>query len=360
MKIIAPVNTPKEVEEIVKAGADEIYCGVLSRGWLTRYTNVASPNRREWGAANLNGFEELKEVVDAAHRHHVRVFLTLNALYTEKQYPLIYEQIEEARKSNVDALIVADLGLLLTLKKQKIGLEIHISTGGTTFNSQTAKFYEELGASRIVLPRHLQIQEMREMVKSCPSLKFEAFILNSGCKNIDGFCTFQHGVNEVLHRNIWNVPKKMNFDRHFLNAIRCLPEKIAQNVKGDMFGVDSACLLNYEVSFVNNSMNINTEKKRVILKNIASSFNFLSGVDTCGACRLAELEEIGVYGIKIVGRNYSTSKKTKDIRFLKAILSSMRERVFEKKDFKRYAKDVFKGIYKVDCGELCYYPDLNI
>lgn len=357
MKIIAPVNSPKEVEEIVKAGADEIYCGVLSQGWATRYTNVASPNRREWGTANLNGFEELKEVVDVAHKHHAHVFLTLNALYTEKQYPLIYEQIEEARKSNVDALIVADMGLLLTLKKEAIDLEIHISTGGTTFNSETAKFYEELGGSRIVLPRHLQIQEMKEIVKSSSSLKFEAFILNSGCKNIDGFCTFQHGVNEVLHRKIWNVPKRMNFDRHFLNAIRCLPKKVAQNVKGDMFGVDSACLLNYEVSFVDNSMNINTGKSRAILKNIASGFNFLSGVDTCGACRLAELEEIGIYGVKIVGRNYSTGKKTKDIRFLKAMLSSMKERRFEKGDFERHTRDVFKEIYKVNCRELCYYPD---
>lgn len=357
MKIIAPVNSPKEVEEIVKAGADEIYCGTLPQEWAKTYTNVASPNRREWGSANLASFEELQEVVNIAHGSNTRVYLTLNALYTEKQYPLIYEQIEYARKSNVDALIVADLGLLLTLKKKAIDLEIHISTGGTTFNSETAEFYEELGASRIVLPRHLAIQEMRELVRSCPSIKFEAFILNSGCKNIDGFCTFQHGVNEVLHRNIWNVPKKMNFDRHFLNVIRRLPNKVAQNIKGDIFGVDSACLLNYEVSFADDSMDVDREKNGAILKNISSSFNFLSGVDTCGVCRLGELEEIGVYGVKIVGRNYSTSKKIKDIRFLKTMLSSMKGWTFEKKEFKRRAKDIFKEIYKVDCGELCYYPD---
>jgi putative protease len=357
MKILAPVNSPKEVEKIIQAGADEIYCGILPDNWKEKFTNIASSNRREWQAANLTNFCELQEVVDIAHSNNTPVYLALNALYTGKQYPLVFEQVEKSRKINIDALIVADLGLLLSLKKEKIGLDIHISTGGTTFNSETAKFYEELGASRIVLPRHLTIEEIEQIVKSCPSLKFEVFILNSGCKNIDGFCTFQHGVNEILHGQLWNLPKRLNLDRHLLNLIRRLPKKLTQGLKSCISGIDSPCLLNYEISLLPGTTSLSNRQKRSILKNISFGFNLLSGVDTCGVCRLGELENMGVYGVKIVGRNYSTLKKLNDVRFLKAALSYSTANQFDANDFYAFVKKTFLHIYGMKCGELCYYPD---
>lgn len=357
MKILAPINSPKEVKKVIQAGADEIYCGILSRNWMEKYTNIASSNRREWRAANLRSFDELQEVTDIAHSNNTPVYLALNALYTKKEYPLVFEQIERSQKIGVDALIVADLGLLLSLRQKKIDLDIHLSTGGTTFNSQTAEFYKELGVSRIVLPRHLQIQEIKQIVRRCPSLKFEVFILNSGCKNIDGFCTFQHGVNEILHRQAWNLPKKFNLDSHLLNAIRRLPIKLAQKIKGNIFGVDSPCLLNYKVSFAAISADINRERRQSIIKNISSSFNLFSGIDTCGVCRIAELKDIGVYGVKVVGRNYSTSKKSRDTEFLKTVLSHTKNQNGDRREFYDYVKNTFRKMYKLDCRSLCYYPD---
>jgi collagenase-like PrtC family protease len=232
-----------------------------------------------------------------------------------------------------------------------------VSTGGTTFNSETAKFYEELGASRVILPRHLKVQEIGQIVKDCPSLDFEVFILNSGCKNIDGFCTFQHGVSEILHGQIWNLPKRLNFDRHFLNAIRRLPRKITQRLKADIFGVDSACLLNYKVGITAAPLDTNEKKQHSILRNVSSYFNFLSGIDTCGVCRLAEFKNMGVYGVKIVGRNYSTGKKIQDVKFLKTVLLSLEDESFGNKLSKSYVKDVFRKIYGMDCGDLCFFPD---
>jgi len=350
MKILAPVNNSKEVKDIIDAGADELYCGVMPLDWKRHYTNISSPNRREWKTANISSFDELKKVVDIAHSSGVPLYLALNALYTQRQYPLVLEQAEKAKGMGIDALIVADIGLLLTLKKEGVKLDIHISTGGTTFNSETARFYEDLGVSRIVLPRHLQIQEIEGIVKDNPSIKFEVFILNSGCKNIDGFCTFHHGINEVLHKKAWDLPKGLNLDRHFLNMIRMLPQEFACRIKGDVFGIDSACLLNYKVSAVKGG-------EEGVLGRIARNFTLLSGVDTCGACRLPELQNIGVYGVKIVGRNYSKSKKVKDTRFLRAILDETANRRFDRKEFYTRTKNIFRDIYKIRCGEVCYYPD---
>lgn len=357
MKILAPVNDPNEVKKIIQEGADELYCGVLSDDWQKKYTNIASPNRREWKTANLPGFNELKEVVDIAHGCHVPVYLTLNTFYSKKQYPFLLEQVEAAKEIGLDALIIADMGLLLTLKKEKTGMDIHIGTGGTTFNSETVKFYEDFGVSRIVLPRHLQVREIEEIVKDNPSMQFEVFILNSGCKNIDGFCTFQHGISEFLHGSAWNIPKKLNFDRHLLNAIRRLPLKIARGIKSDVFGIDSACLLNYRISYEDLPPGMDKRAGKSVLKNIGANFNLLYGADTCGACRLAELEKAGVYGVKIVGRNYSTVKKVQDVKFLKATLVYMKTCDFDKEEFYKHTKEVFKKIYGMKCGNLCYYPD---
>lgn len=357
MKILAPVNNPKEVDRIIGAGADEIYCGVIPSDWMSKYTNVASVNRREWMTANLNSFFQLKEVINTAHNSNIPVYVTLNALYTKSQYPLLLNQVKKFEEMKVDALIVADLGLLLTLRKEKIDLDVHISTGGTTFNSQTAKFYEQFGISRIVLPRHLKVEEIARLVKGCPSLQFEVFILNSGCKNIDGFCTFQHGISEILHKQIWNLPKKLNFDRHFLNIIRKLPKWLVKNIKADVFGVDSACLLNYKIFFSSGSEDLTRKQKQAIIRNISENFSLFSGIDTCGVCRLSEFRDIGIGSIKIVGRNYSTEKKVKDVQFLKTILSCLENRSLDKQKFQEYVRSTFRRIYKVNCRRLCYYPD---
>jgi len=60
MKILAPLNSPREIRPLLEAGADEIYCGVLAREWKDRYTNVGSINRREWSTSNLNTYQELE------------------------------------------------------------------------------------------------------------------------------------------------------------------------------------------------------------------------------------------------------------------------------------------------------------
>ncbi|MCK5393081.1 MAG: U32 family peptidase, partial [Candidatus Omnitrophica bacterium] len=160
IKVLAPINRPEEVEQIIKAGADELYCGVLPENWKQRYSNIASPNRREWTSANLSNFGQLREIVKTAHSYGVPVYFAVNAFFTEQQYPLIMSHITEAKAAGVDALIVADIGLMLNIKEANLDINIHISNCGTAFNSETVEFYRDLGASRIVLPRQLMIDEI--------------------------------------------------------------------------------------------------------------------------------------------------------------------------------------------------------
>ena len=358
MKILTPLSKSQEVEPLIEAGADEIYCGVLPPRWKKSYTNVASPNRREWSVSNLQDYDELTRVVELAHRHSVPVYLTMNALYTQPQFQLVEKQLELARQARVDALIVADLGLLFLLRKRWSDIfEVHISTGGTTFNSRAAKFYQSLGAKRIVLPRSVTLKEITAIRDNTTGLDLELFILNRGCKNIDGFCTFHHGVNEIIRKGSWNIPKAWHVDYYFLEVMRRLPLSLARRLaRCGMFGSVGACFLNYNVTLVpETGAVVESERKKNIERRLEENFDVLSGFDPCGAGRYEDLAAAGISSLKIIGRSNPLSKKVSDVKFLDRV-----RRVYNQGErgegLRRSVKELYRKHYKVDCRNLCYYP----
>jgi len=252
-------------------------------------------------------------------------------------------------------VIVADLGLLLTLHREGFRIPIHVSTGGTTFNHHTARFYQELGASRVVIPRHHNLDEIRRLVARIPFMETEVFIFNSGCKNIDGFCTFHHGVNEHLHKGLWKLPKALGLDYKMLKAMRRLPDSLAQSItRSAMFKSDSACFLNYKVEV--DSSQSDKQKVDRARKTLESSFNLWSGLDPCGACDLIDLKEIGITSIKIVGRENPSDKKIHDVRFLRACLDYLEENPADREDYRAFAISQYRKIFGTDCRKWCYYP----
>ena len=358
MKILAPISSIAEVDPLIEAGADEFYCGVLPPVWKKSYTNVASPNRREWSVSNLKSYDELNCLVERAHRHSVPVFLTMNAFYSQPQFEAVLKQLELARQARVDALIVADLGLLLILQKDWEGVfEIHISTGGTTFNSETAKFYQSLGAKRVVLPRTVTMTVINTIREKVPDLDLELFILNRGCKNIDGFCTFHHGVNEILRRGSWNIPKGWHVDYYFLEVMRRLPLSLARPLaRCGLFGAIGACFLNYRAELIPETEGgVEAERKRRIERKLEDNFDVLSGIDPCGAGRYEELAEAGIRSLKIIGRSNPRSKKIRDVKFLKAVEGAY-EQGLRGKDLQRRVQELYRKIYGTACLNLCYYP----
>ena len=359
MKILSPVNKPEEVAQVAQAGCDEIYCGVLSERWKDKYTNVGSINRREWKSSNLPSVEVLAETVSEAHRHDIPVHLAMNAFYSAGQYSLIAREIDSFLETGVDVLIVADVGLMLFLRDEGITLPIHASTGCTVFNTEAARFFGDLGATRVVLPRHVQPWEAAEVVKENPEFEFEVFIMNRGCKNIDGFCTFQHGVNEVKFGKFWDIPKKLNMDQLVLSIMRRIPRQAALAIlKGNPFSSVGACFLNYDTSVIS-TCEPDLEKVERARDFLAGTFNLISGIDTCGACALYDLDAAGITGVKIVGRSNTTVKKITDVTFLRKAIDHLEKIRPPREKFKPWVRKLFKDIYGVDCRQGCYWPDIT-
>jgi len=355
MKILAPINSIYDVEPVIKSGAAELFCGIIPKTWSDKYGSTVSPNRREWASANITAYEQLNDIVELAHKLNAQIFLTLNALYIDEQKELLDDIIKNAVKCKVDAFIVADIGLIYKLKSMNLKQEIHISTGGTTFNSHTAKFYENLDVQRITLPRHVQPEEMKAIVSETKNIKYEVFILNSGCKNVDGYCTFLHGIKEQKNGYIWKFFKKANFDRLVLRILHSLPHDISNKINFSCSGVDSPCLMKYDFNILPKNNMIKTD---ILSKNLKSFFSLMSGVDPCGACRIKEFNDIGIHSLKIVGRNYSKNKKVKDVLFIGDIIKKLDDNLNDD-DFKRYVKKQYKYYYGLNCKKLCYYPYEN-
>ena len=192
---------------LVKSGADELYCGVLPQEWIERYSLAVQFNRRDAGPANMQTTAQLRDLVDHAHRLGATVQLTLNApTYTDDQVPYVCGLAEEAvDEIGVDALIVADVGLLTALMDRRPDLRVHISSLAAVHNSQAVHFFCDLGASRIILPRQTRVDEAVAMATAVPEVEIEVFILNDGCIYEEGHCSTIHGAGPICLTD-WNTP----------------------------------------------------------------------------------------------------------------------------------------------------------
>ena len=147
-------------------------------------------------------FEQLCNAVKYAHERNVKVYLTCNTLPKNNEIPHFEQFVREAVEAGVDALIVADIGLLMLIKRYAPDMEIHISTQTGIVNYVTARELYNLGAKRIVLARELSLDEIAEIrAKTSPDLDIEAFVHGAMCVSFSGRCLLsQYLVNRDANR----------------------------------------------------------------------------------------------------------------------------------------------------------------
>lgn len=342
LKITSPFREKKEVIPLIEAGADELYCGYLSPEWERRYTSLEF--ERKGGGSNCVDLIELKQAVGIAHKNNTPVYLTLNGLYVREQYPLLLKIVEQLRQIDFDGYIVADIGLLLTLREQGCKKQLHISTGGTAFNSEAERFYKNLGASRIILDRQTTLESMQVLSQDNPDIDFEVFVLNTLCVYIDGFCTFLHTYGRESMEDISKKNWKENEKLHIITAFD--PEAQAD-----------ACCLKYSVqTYGSTGRRLNTNKIHpAFYKHLAD------GVE-CGACAIYDINKTKIKSIKIVGRQIHSEARLKSTKFIRNVLDILENnKDINRQDFIRKAKKLYQKIfeYKGRCkGNNCYHPEV--
>jgi putative protease len=311
VRLLAPVRSSAEVLPLLLAGADEFYCGITPPLWTQRFGREWV-SRRAPASAGVADLPEFRKILSLAADRPV--YVTLNAPY----YPpgaleMLAEFGESLLAEGASALIVADLDLLLTLTAGGMGGKVHLSSLATCTNPGSAAFFGELGVSRIILPRHLSLEEIEQSLVS--GLEFEVFLMNDGCVFEEGLCATTHAAGAF-----------------------CLQDG------GETRGIDKKVLERYEFW-------------RWTLNHCGCRTNRGYPVGPCGLCALPRLLAAGVDSLKVVGREASLARKEASVRLAAMALALARsgaapEEIRAAVIGRRGAASLCEG------ATLCYYPGI--
>ena len=198
-RVLVPINQTSgatEVMRLSRLGVDEFYFGFMPPTWVNRYGWEVSTNRRPYPfGPHVLDYQNAEKIITAAHQSGRKIQLAVNEhSYTRQQQRDLIPMIVRFYKMGVDALIVADLALIVSLKQAKIRVPLILSIGGGVYNDWSVRFFYELGIRRFILPRKLSIPEIRGLVMNAPrDVEFEIFLLGEWCKYNDDHCFCPHG-----------------------------------------------------------------------------------------------------------------------------------------------------------------------
>ncbi len=174
-ELLSPAGDEVRLRYALDFGADAVYIGATAFGMRSN-------------PANFNA-EQLKNAVKSAHSLGKRLYLTCNTLPRNDELSELPDFLSYAQEIGVDALIVADLGVLSLAKKYAPDTDIHISTQAGVVNYETARAFYDMGAKRVVLARELSLDEIATLRAKTPAeLEIEAFVHGAMCMSFSGRC----------------------------------------------------------------------------------------------------------------------------------------------------------------------------
>ena len=174
IELLAPAGSFEKAKIAFMYGADAIYCG-------TPKLSLRSRSELEE--------DELEKTIKYAHNIGKRVHVAINIFANDDTYEDIKRQAIELNKLGVDAVIVADGGVVDIIKEYAPNTEIHISTQANTVSYHTCNFWYKNSAKRIILGRELNKEQIKEIMKNKPKdLDIEIFAHGAICFAYSGRC----------------------------------------------------------------------------------------------------------------------------------------------------------------------------
>ncbi len=193
VELLMPAGNLEKLEYAVRYGADAVYLGVVDF------------SLRAMRKGEIITLENLKSAVDLAHKLGAKAYLTLNIFAFNDDIKHLEACMDIIKDANPDAVLVSDFGILRLLKKYMPDTEIHISTQTNILNYECVKFWQDMGATRVVLARELSIPEISEIKRQVPDMEIECFVHGSQCVSFSGRCLlsdyFTNGERKANHGN---------------------------------------------------------------------------------------------------------------------------------------------------------------
>ena len=175
IELLSPAGDITCLKTAVEYGADAVYVGGQGFSMRTSPKNFSH--------------DDMCSAISFAHKNNVKVYVTCNTLPRNNEIALLPSFFDSVKESGADALIISDIGVLMTAKKHLPDIELHVSTQLGVVNYLTAKELYNMGASRVVVARELSLDEICEIRVNTPKeLEIEAFVHGSMCVSFSGRC----------------------------------------------------------------------------------------------------------------------------------------------------------------------------
>ena len=254
-ELLSPAGNFEKMRAAIRYGADAVYLSGKIFGMRAAADNFT--------------IDELKDAVEYAHARRVKVYLTVNTMPREYEYTTLKEYFTAIKDIPLDALIVADIGVMSLASEMLPNVEIHVSTQANSVSSHTVMAWSRLGAKRVVLARELTLEEIKAIRSAVPEeIEIECFIHGSMCVSYSGRCLLS---NHIIGRD------------------------------GNRGACAQPCRWNYTVK----KMEIVEEKRPEVaipIEEISGESFIMSSRDTCMIEHVPELIEAGINSFKIEGR----------------------------------------------------------
>lgn len=197
LELLVPAGDLDKLKTAVRFGADAVYLAGENFGLRAR-------------AGNFD-YAQLREARRLTTESGVKVYLTLNASLRAGEFEDLEGLLEELRLLELDAYIVADAGVLVTVRRVDPGRAIHMSTQINTCNPAAGGFWQQAGACRINLARELTLENIASF-QSVPDLELEAFVHGAMCVAHSGRCLISAAlVGRSANRGDCAQPCRWNY-----------------------------------------------------------------------------------------------------------------------------------------------------
>jgi collagenase-like PrtC family protease len=176
VEVVAPAGSLTSLKAAVENGADVIYTGFKG-----------ATSGRNYEGLNFT-YDEMGEGINVAHEAGKKVYIAINTFPQFDDHAVLYGTVDDAYSLGVDAVILANIGILKYTKDTYPELPIHLSTQASASNYESINFYKKhFDIKRVVLPRVLTIDEMKSL-KEKIDVEVEVFALGGLCINTEGRC----------------------------------------------------------------------------------------------------------------------------------------------------------------------------
>lgn len=176
MELVCPAGNISMLKIAVDNGADAVYIGFKD-----------DTNARHFAGLNFNDGTAQK-AVNYAHDRGTKVYVAINTYPQPAGWSRWQKAVDVAADIGIDALIVADTGVLAYATEKHPNLARHLSVQGSATNADALRFYkQQFDIKRAVIPRVLSISQVKRLAEDSP-VELEVFGFGSLCVMVEGRC----------------------------------------------------------------------------------------------------------------------------------------------------------------------------